>query len=146
MKSLQRIIHLYKPGTGHLSVVGRQSVNQEKSDICLDDRLLGLLAHPAFETVLIGLFHSPRINDLELQIANMGIGHPAVAGNARRIIDKRKLLANQPVEQGGLAHIGPADNGYCKGHGLFASKRSANQPAALMPFPARMLSISCVRA
>ena len=34
-----------------------------------------------------------------------------VAGHARPVVDQRQLLADQPVEQGGLADVGAADDG-----------------------------------
>ena len=49
--------------------------------------------------------------------ADLGLGLAAVARQARLIVDKRKPLAGEPVEKGGLADIRPADDGDGKGHG-----------------------------
>ena len=50
-----------------------------------------------------------------------------VAGHARPVVDQRQLLADQPVEQGRLADIGPADD------------RDGGQACAMRPrCPARL--------
>ncbi len=52
----------------------------------------------------------PRgVDDVEPQRAKPRRAHAPVARDARPVVDERELLAHQPVEQGRLADVGPAD-------------------------------------
>src|SRR3546814_5501593 len=46
-----------------------------------------------------------RISDWSSDVCSSDLRHP------RLVVDERKALADEPVEQRRLAHIGPADNG-----------------------------------
>ena len=52
----------------------------------------------------------------KLQIVEFCRMDAAVAGDARRVVDERQLLARQTVEQRRLADIRPADDGNLEGH------------------------------
>ena len=52
----------------------------------------------------------------EGEIADLRFAPPAVAGDARRVVDDGQALADQAVEQGRFADIGPADDGDGEGH------------------------------
>ena len=48
-----------------------------------------------------------------------------VARHARLVIHQRELLADQAVEQGRLADIGPADDGDGEGHAVLLERDQA---------------------
>jgi len=56
------------------------------------------------------------VDDGEVEAQKMSLALAPVAGDAGLVIDQRQLLADQAVEKGGLAHIGPPDNGNCGQH------------------------------
>ena len=50
------------------------------------------------------------------QVVEPGGMDAAVAGDARRVVDKRQLPADQPIEKRRLADVRPADDGDCEAH------------------------------
>ena len=58
-----------------------------------------------------GILEAGGIDDVEIQVVETGGMHAAVAGDARRVVDERQLLAGQAVEKRRLADIRPADDG-----------------------------------
>ena len=104
-------------------------VDHEQDDVGFLDRQLGLLAHAVFEAPIGHVFVTGGVEHAEAEISDMAFGLTAVAGDAGRIIDKRNLAADEPVEQRGFADIGATDNGNGDGHGRFIrSERSAAGP------------------
>ena len=53
-----------------------------------------------------------RVDEAERPVGRLDHRVDGVPGGARQVVDDRPLLADQPVEQGGLAHVGPADQGH----------------------------------
>ena len=49
----------------------------------------------------------------------------AVTGDAGLVVDKRQLLADKPVEEGGFSDVGPADDGDSERHGPLHSELGA---------------------
>jgi hypothetical protein len=56
------------------------------------------------------LFEAGSIDHLEFEIAQPALALAAVAGDAGAVIDQRDPPADQPIEQGRFADIGPADD------------------------------------
>jgi hypothetical protein len=94
------------------------AVDHQQRDVGFLDRGLGLLAHPGFQAVVERVLEPGGVDHREIEIAEMRLADPAVAGDAGLIVDDRQLLADQAVEQGGLAHIGASDDGDGEGHDL----------------------------
>ncbi len=94
----------------------RASVYQEQGNLCPRNRRLGLHPHPPGQSVRVFILIARRIDDGEFEIEQAAFALAPVAGDAGRVIDKRQLLANQPVEKSRLADIGPTDNGYRRQH------------------------------
>ena len=101
------------------------TVGRRQTDPCIDhehqrisgsDRRFRLLLHPRGERTLRAFIQACGIDQREFEIAEPALAFAAVAGDSWLVIDKRELLPNQPVEQGRLADIGPADDGDRKGH------------------------------
>ncbi len=108
-------------------------IDHEQRQIGFLDRRFRLGTHAAFERIGAGLFETSRIDDRESQVDKLGIARPAVAGDARRIVDKRQLLANQTVEQRGLADIGAPYDGDGEVH-----DRSLGPEGRIVRAPCRM--------
>jgi len=60
-----------------------------------------------------------RIDQRQVDVADAAGRIAAVARHAGTVVHERELLAGQPVEQGRLAHVGPADDGDAQGHEAF---------------------------
>ena len=54
---------------------------------------------------------------LKRQIAEPSLAFPAIARDARLVIDQRAARPDEPIEERRFADIGPADNGNGEGHG-----------------------------
>ena len=101
-------------------VGGRQpgaGVDDEEADVGHVHRAFGQLAHPALQAFVGGLFQTGGVDHGEAQIAQPGLALAQVAGHAGLVVDQRQPLADEPVEQGGLAHVGASDDGEGQGHG-----------------------------
>ena len=92
-------------------------VDHEEDDVGRRDGGFGLRAHAAGQAIRRGLFEAGGIDHREFEIAEPAFALAAVAGNARPVIDQRQPPPKQPVEQGRLADIGPANNGDGETHG-----------------------------
>jgi hypothetical protein len=77
--------------------------------LVLDDRAVRILGpHP----------QAARVDDQQLPALPIGLPIDAVARDPRRVLDNRFPLADQPVEEGGLPDIRPADDrNHRSGHG-----------------------------
>src|SRR6202035_1852263 len=62
------------------------------------------------------LVEARGVDDGEFEIAETPLSLPAIARDAGFVIDQRKLLPDQPVEQRRFSDIGPADDGNREGH------------------------------
>ncbi len=90
-------------------------IDEKQHDIGLRDGLFGLLAHAHGEPRIAGL--QPRgIDERHIACPQLGLRLTPIPRQARLIVDQRQPPAREPVEQGGLADIGPADNGQGKTH------------------------------
>ncbi len=99
---------------GKGAIVRRQAdprVDHEHQSIGETDCGFGLLLHPRRQRALGALVEPGGIDDSEFEIAEPPLAFAAIAGDTRLVIDQRKLLPNQAVEQRRFADIGPADNG-----------------------------------
>lgn len=86
------------------------AINKKDAQIGVLHGAFGLGAHAHLDAggrVLI----PGRVDQAQIQIAQTATRLAPVAGNARTVINNGQRLAGKPVEQGGLAHIGAADNG-----------------------------------
>ena len=108
---------------GHLFVRGghpRADVHHKDDAVGGVDGDLGLLAHMG-QDALGGLgLDAAGVHQQQLAALPLAGGEDAVAGDAGGVLDDGQPLAAQFIEQGGLAHIGPAhhcDDGFT--HGLF---------------------------
>ena len=109
---------------GEGAVVRRQPharVDHEHQGIGLRDRGLGLLLHPRRQRAFGALIEPGGIDDGEGEIVEPGLAFPTIAGDAGKIVDQRKLLSNQAVEQRRPADIGPADDGDRERHETVSS-------------------------
>jgi hypothetical protein len=92
-------------------------INDEKADVGHFDRPFGQPPHPALQAVVGHILQPGAVDHGKAQIAKAGIAFAQVAGHAGRVVDQRKLSADQPVEQGRFADIRSADDGKRKAHG-----------------------------
>ena len=85
-------------------------VDDEQDRIALGDRGLGLRAHAAGQRLRIALLESRRVDHREGEVHEPRLPLAPVARDARLIVDERELASDQPVEQGRLADVRPADD------------------------------------
>ena len=85
-------------------------VDDEQADVGLVNGAFGQAAHASLKAVILGHLQARAVDDDKAQVAKAARALADVAGHAGLVIDQRKFLANQTVEQGGLAHIGPPDD------------------------------------
>ncbi len=125
---------------GKGAIVRRQAgacIDHEHQGVGKSDRNLGLFLHPRGQRALGALVEARSVDEREFEIAETSLAFPAVAGDAGFVIDQRKLLPDQPIEQRRFSDIGPADNGNREGH-----KRSVR---ALRAYPAKVCSGLAIR-
>ena len=114
-------------------------IDQEQSDVAILDSRLGLQAHAARQRLRVLILIAGGVDDGEVQAQQMRLPLAPVAGHAGLVVHQRQLLADQPVEQGGLAHIGASDDRYRGQHGPIPStiitidKNSAPAKAGTRP-------------
>ncbi len=116
--------HLGK-GLVHRCQAGAR-IDHEQDDIALGNRGFRLLSHPPGKRGIIGLLEACGIDNGEFQVIEIDIALATVAGDARPIINKRQLAADQAIEQRRLADIGTPDDrdlGPIQGlgHGFFGT-------------------------
>ena len=96
-------------------LVGRQhagaGVDHEQHHVGGEDRRLGLHAHAAGQRVVVGLLQSRRVDDAEGETAELHVALAPVARDAGPVVDEGELAPDEPVEQGRLADVRPADDG-----------------------------------
>ncbi len=96
-------------------------VHHEHDQVRVLDRRLGLLAHPGFQAFVGDVLIPCGVDQGQIHVADHAVGVAAVTGHAGAIIDQRKALADEAIEQCRLAHIGAADDGDLQSHvGLLA--------------------------
>jgi len=78
---------------------------------------LGLRRHAVRQAVGRGLFEACRVDRRKGQIAEPRLAFAPIARDAGLVIDQRLPPADQPVEQGALADIRPADDRDGEVHG-----------------------------
>ncbi len=71
---------------------------------------LGLLRHTGVDAAGI-VFPPAGVHYREVAAVPVRRVHDAVAGDAGGVLDHCLAAAEDPVDQGGLAHVGPADDG-----------------------------------
>ena len=92
-------------------------IEHEEHRVRLLDRLFGLRQHPPGEAFGMGVLEARGVDDGEVEIAEPRLPLAAVARHARPVVDQSEPLADQPVEQRGLADIRPPDDGDGEAHG-----------------------------
>ena len=100
---------------GHESL---PSIDDEDEEIRRHDRAAPALEHELVQRILAGAEHAARINDIERHTAPLRLLRDHVTRRACDRRDDRAACAGDPVEQGGLADVGPAyeDDGLAFGH------------------------------
>ncbi len=86
-------------------------IDQEQCHVGLVDRSLGLLAHPPRQGLRILILEPGRVDDPEIEAEQGRVAHPAIARHAGPVVDQRQFLADEAIEQGRFADVGPADDG-----------------------------------
>ena len=82
-----------------------------KRRVGLAHRGLGLLPHPAGQRLRVLVLEARGVDHPELEPEQLRLAFAAVARDARPVVDQRQALADEPVEQGRFADVGPADDG-----------------------------------
>ncbi len=99
---------------GDVVVLGRQAracIHDEDDDVRFRDGLLGLLGHLAVDARRgIGL-EASGIDDDVFVLAQLAVAVVPITREAREIGDDGVARFREPVEQGGLAHVGAAHQG-----------------------------------
>jgi hypothetical protein len=93
-------------------------IDQKQDDIGFPNGPFRLLAHPPFDRIVGGVFKSCRIDQGEDHVGDPTLAFTTVTGHPRPIVNNRQTATDQPIEQGGLAHIGAPDDGYLETHGV----------------------------
>ena len=75
------------------------AIDQEQRNLRAGNRSLGLHPHPAGQGIGIFILITCGIDNGEFKIEQATFALTPVAGDARRVVDKRQLFANQTVEQ-----------------------------------------------
>src|SRR5207249_1219946 len=89
------------------------------------DRQLGLAPDGGLEPDFDVGKEAPGVHQVEGAAGPLGDREVAVAGDPRAIVDHRLAASEHAVEQGGLADVGPADDGDDgKGHGVSGGRRT----------------------
>ena len=73
-------------------------------------------AHAVLEAAARRGIEAGRVEQPEVQVGDAAFAFAAVARDARLVVDKRDLAADQPVEQRRFADIRPAKDGDRRGH------------------------------
>src|SRR3546814_741705 len=110
-------------------------VDQEQRRVDLTHRFFGLHAHPTRQRRRVLVLEPRGVDDAKGQAEQFAVALAPVARHPRLVVDKREPLADEPVEQGRFADIGPADNGDRRGprHAFILSSEAAGKRPALLP-------------
>ncbi len=92
-------------------------------------RLLRLGTHPGEKRLALDIFETGGVHHGEGEIGKPSLPFAAVAGDPGHIVDDRLALADQAVEQGRFADIGPTDDGEREGHDRPRPQRNAIRSA-----------------
>ena len=92
-------------------------IDEERDDVALGDRVLGLPRHLLEDPVLGDRLEAAGVDDEELAVAEARAADVAVARQAGQVVHQRVARAREPVEQRRLADVGPADQGERGEHG-----------------------------
>ena len=92
-------------------------IEHEEHRVGLLDGLFGLRHHPAGKAFGAGVLEARGVDDGEVEIAEPRLPLAPVARDARQVVDQSEPLADQPVEQRGLADVRPPDDGDGEAHG-----------------------------
>ena len=98
---------------GHTSA----RIDDEQADIRHFHRPLRQATHASLQAVVGGIFQTGAINDSKAQITQPRLTLAQVARDTGLVVDQRQFLADETVEQSGLAHIWAPHDGERKGHG-----------------------------
>ena len=104
---------------GEGAVVGQDAglgVDQEEDQVGFMNGYLGLREHAAGQRGGGSILEAGGVDDVELQVVELRRMDAAVAGDTRRVVDQGQPASGEPVEQRGLADVGPADDGYLESH------------------------------
>ncbi len=85
-------------------------IDQEQRDIGHGEARLSLRAHPPRQGRGVVLLETGGVDYAEIHADEMALALAAIARHAGRVIDQREFLADQAVEQGGLADVRPPDD------------------------------------
>ena len=85
-------------------------VDDEHDQVSRGDGPLGLRAHLGIERLLT-VEPAPGVDDGEPPAAPFGLDRLAVTGDTRVLLDDRLAPPEHPVDERGLAHVGPSDHG-----------------------------------
>ena len=100
-------------GRGEMAVGGGDPgarVDDEQDRVAVEKRRLRLRAHAAGKSLRIALLEPGRVHDGESEIGEPRLALAPVARHPGLIVDQGELPPDQPVEQGRLADIRPADD------------------------------------
>ena len=86
-------------------------VDDEQDDVRLGDRQPGLLLDPRLDRVVRVELQAAGVDDDEPPAVPLGVAVEAVAGRPGAILDDRRALAEEPVEERALADVRAADDG-----------------------------------
>ena len=92
------------------SVIPTDAVDDEQHEVGAAHRGLDLAADLGLE-VAAARHPAAGVDDAERHAEPLGLQLLAVAGDPRAVLDDRRLLADDAVEQRALADVGPADDG-----------------------------------
>jgi hypothetical protein len=95
----------------------RARVDQEEARVGHLHRAFAEAAHAALQAVVGGILQPGGVDHGEAQGAQPRLALAQVAGHAGLVVDQREFPADEPVEQGRLAHVGASDDGEGEAHG-----------------------------
>ena len=87
---------------GKKFVIGLNAVSrieQKQTDVGFFDCAFGLLPHSFFQTIVLGIFKSGRVNNLQIYVAQLGLCFLAVARHAGLVVYNGYFASGQPVKQ-----------------------------------------------
>ena len=99
----EALVHRQDAGAG---------IDQEQHDVGAFDGALGEAAHARLQPGAARGFPARRVEQGEGEVAQLRRRLAHVAGHARRVVDDGAAAADQAVEQGRLADVGPTDDGH----------------------------------
>ncbi len=105
-------------------------VEHQQRDVAVDQRGVGLRAHPPGERRGVGILEPGGVDDAELEVVERRVAFAPVAGDAGRIVDERQLAPDEAVEQGRFADVGAADDD--DGGGTGGHRRACSRGSGAM--------------